>query len=585
MASGIDERLEEIEARYEAVSSEMSSPDVGGDPDRLRTLGKSFSELEEIVGPYRQYREASRAAVDTRELAEAEADPEMAAYFREEAERAEGHARDLRAKLELLLTPKDPDLGKDLIVEIRAGAGGQEAALWAGELLEMYLRLAERHRWKPEVLSASPSDLGGFKEVVLEVRGKGAYGALKHESGVHRVQRVPVTESQGRIHTSTATVAVLIVAEEVEVQIRSEDIEIQVYRSSGPGGQSVNTTDSAVRIIHKPTGLKVEVQEERSQLQNREKAMRYLRARLLQKAQDEAQAKEAAARRSQLGTGDRAEKIRTYNFPDGRVTDHRIKYTSHQIDRCVGRGAELDDFADRLNAAERAQQLAEGGEPGFPDASGDWSCAGRPTTSPGIVSGARCPPPRSCWPMSWASDRLGLYRRDDDLSPAEAAPCSGGRSASRCVGAPQHLTGAAGVPAARPARFGPGCLSRDRRRRGGGGGPRRHRGPDRARGGGRGDRQRGRGAAHRRRTSRGPRVGYGPVARGRGPRATQRGPAGRRLDVVDGDLMAVCRRNCVDRSTWWSRNPPYVPAEGARRAPPDVRAEIRDRPWTEHPRV
>jgi peptide chain release factor 1 len=195
---------------------------------------------------------------------------------------------------------------------------------------------------------------------VLEVRGKDAYSKLKHESGVHRVQRVPVTESQGRIHTSTATVAVLVAAEEVEVEIRPEDLEIDVYRSSGPGGQSVNTTDSAVRIVHRPTGIKVECQEERSQLQNREKAMRYLRARLLQKAIDEAQAKEAAARRSQLGTGDRSEKIRTYNFPDGRVTDHRIKYTSHQLQDVLAGGPELDGFVDRLNQAERAAQLSEG---------------------------------------------------------------------------------------------------------------------------------------------------------------------------------------------------------------------------------
>ncbi len=364
MAPGIDERLQEIEARYEAVSSAMASPDAGSDPDRLRDLGRSFSELEEIVGPYREYRAAAAAATDARELAEAEADPEMADFFRDEADRAQERAAELRARLEQLLTPKDPNEGKDLIVEIRAGAGGQEAALWAGELLEMYLKLAERRGWKTEVLSASPSDLGGFKEVVLEIRGKGAYGTMKHESGVHRVQRVPVTESQGRIHTSTATVAVLVAAEEVEVEIRPEDIVIQVYRSSGPGGQSVNTTDSAVRIIHKPTGIKVECQEERSQLQNREKAMRYLRARLLQKAQDEAQAKEAAARRTQLGTGDRSEKIRTYNFPDGRVTDHRIKHTSHQLADVLAGGEELDGFADRLNSAERAQQLAEGGEPG-----------------------------------------------------------------------------------------------------------------------------------------------------------------------------------------------------------------------------
>jgi peptide chain release factor 1 len=360
MPSDLDARLQEIETRYESVSAELSAPEVANDLERMKQLGKAFSELEEIVAPYRTYLEAVSAAEDAHELAKAEDDPEMAAYFSEEAERADQRVSDLRTSLEALLTPKDPNDGKDLVVEIRAGAGGNEAALWAGELYEMYLHLGERHRWKVEILSASPSELGGFKEIVLEVRGKDAYATMKHESGVHRVQRVPVTESQGRIHTSTATVAVLVAPEEVEVEIRPEDIELQVYRSSGPGGQSVNTTDSAVRIIHKPSGIKVECQEERSQLQNREKAMRYLRARLLQKAVDEAQAKEAAARRSQLGTGDRSEKIRTYNFPDGRVTDHRIKYTSHQLLDVLAGGEELDGFVDRLNSAERAQQLAEG---------------------------------------------------------------------------------------------------------------------------------------------------------------------------------------------------------------------------------
>ncbi|MEO8475760.1 MAG: peptide chain release factor 1 [Actinomycetota bacterium] len=359
MASDLEAKLAEVEARYEAVSAEMAAPETSADPDKLRTVGKAFSDLEDIVRPYREFRETTAAAEDARELAKAESDPEMEAYFREEAERAEGRADQLRAQLELLLVPKDPNDGKDLIVEIRGGAGGQEAALWAGELCEMYARFGERHRWKVDVLSSSPSDVGGFKEVVLEVRGKDAYSKLKHESGVHRVQRVPVTESQGRIHTSTATVAVLPAAEDVEVDIRPEDLDIDVYRSSGPGGQSVNTTDSAVRIVHRPTGIKVECQEERSQLQNREKAMRYLRARILQKAIDEAQAKEAAARRSQLGTGDRSEKIRTYNFPDGRVTDHRIKYTSHQLQDVLTGGSELDGFVDRLNQAERAAQLSE----------------------------------------------------------------------------------------------------------------------------------------------------------------------------------------------------------------------------------
>jgi peptide chain release factor 1 len=350
------ERLAEIEGRYEKLQAEMASADVAQDPERLRRLGKDLAELGEIVVPFRDFRTATQQADEARELAQAESDPEMASFLRDEAEAAEGRATALRVRLEELLVPKDPNDAKDVVLEIRAGAGGQEAALWAGELTEMYRHAAERQRWKTEVLSASPSDLGGFKEIVLEVRGKGAYSRLKHESGVHRVQRVPVTESSGRIHTSTATVAVLPEAEEVEVDIRPEDLEFDVFRSSGPGGQSVNTTDSAVRITHKPTGIVVGSQEERSQLQNREKAMRYLRARLLQRAQEEAAAKEAATRRSQVGTGERAEKIRTYNFPENRVTDHRVKLTVHQLQDVLAGG--IDSFVDALLAAERAEQLA-----------------------------------------------------------------------------------------------------------------------------------------------------------------------------------------------------------------------------------
>jgi len=362
MAEGIEARLEEIAARHAQVQAEMSTPEAATDPDRLRDLGKAYAELDEVIRPYRAYQEAHRQAAEARELAAGEADADMASFLIEEAERFRAEANALLARLEQLLVPKDPNEGKDLIVEIRAGAGGQEAALWAGDLFEMYRRLAERRRWKTDVIASSPSDLGGFKEISLEVRGKDAYARLKYEAGVHRVQRVPVTESQGRIHTSTATVAVMPEAEEVEIQIRPEDLQIDVYRSSGPGGQSVNTTDSAVRIVHKPTGIKVEMQEERSQLQNREKAMRYLRARLYQTAVEEARAKESATRRAQLGSGDRSEKIRTYNFPEGRVTDHRIKHTSHQLQDVLGGGEELDGFIDGLQSAARAAQLAEDDE-------------------------------------------------------------------------------------------------------------------------------------------------------------------------------------------------------------------------------
>jgi len=253
-------RLDEIEARFEAVQAEMATPGVASDPDRLRSLGKAYAELGDVIRPYREYRAALVEAADARELAAQEPDAEAAAFYLEEAERAEAAASELRARLEHLLVPKDPNDGKDVIVEVRAGAGGEEAALWAGELFEMYRHLAERRRWKTDVIASSPSELGGFKEVSLEVRGRDAYGRLKHEAGVHRVQRVPATESAGRIHTSTATVAVMPEAEEIEVELRPEDLQIDVYRSSGPGGQSVNTTDSAVRIVHRPTGIKVEVQ-------------------------------------------------------------------------------------------------------------------------------------------------------------------------------------------------------------------------------------------------------------------------------------------------------------------------------------
>lgn len=356
----LDARLAEVEARFERVQAEMASPETAGDPERLRRLGKDLADLQEIVLPFRRYLEAVRQAEEARTLARDESDPEMAAFLRAEAEQAEARAAELRSGLEELLVPKDPKDEKDVVIEIRAGAGGQEAALWAAELSELYRHYAERNRWRAEVLSASPSDLGGFKEIVLEIRGKGAYSRLKHESGVHRVQRVPVTESSGRIHTSTATVAVLPEAEEVEIGIRPEDLQIDVFRSSGPGGQSVNTTDSAVRITHKPSGIVVACQEERSQLQNREKAIRYLRARLHQRALEEAAAKEAAARRSQVGTGERAEKIRTYNFPENRVTDHRVKLTLHQLPAVLA--GEIDPFVEALLSAERAAQLAGDGQ-------------------------------------------------------------------------------------------------------------------------------------------------------------------------------------------------------------------------------
>jgi peptide chain release factor 1 len=349
------ERLDEIEVAYEKLTQELSSPEVASDHVRLRDLGKRHRELEEIVTAYRAYKKALADTDEARALAREEKDPDTQAYFRDEAERAAEQARELEAQLESLLLPRDPNDEKNVVMEIRAGTGGEEAALFAGDLYEMYRRYAEGRRWKTEVLSSSPSDLGGFDKIILEIRGDRAYSRLKHESGVHRVQRVPETEAQGRIHTSTATVAVLPEAEEVDVEIRPDDLQIDVFRSSGPGGQSVNTTDSAVRLTHKPTGIVVSVQEERSQMQNREKAMRYLRSRLLQLEQDRQQQEEAEARRSQVGTGERAEKIRTYNFPENRVTDHRVGLKLHRLTEVLQ--GDLDEFIDALTNRERAIQL------------------------------------------------------------------------------------------------------------------------------------------------------------------------------------------------------------------------------------
>jgi peptide chain release factor 1 len=351
------DRLEGIEARYDALTRELSDPEVASDPVRLRDLGKQHAELHEVVQTHRAYREAIAQAEEWRALATDESDPGAAQEFRAEADAADRRAEGLRGRLETLLLPKDPNDDRNVLMEIRAGAGGQESALFAGDLFEMYRRYAERRRWKTDVLSASPSELGGFKEAVLEIRGDGAYSRLKHESGVHRVQRIPVTESSGRIHTSTATVAVLPEAEDVDVQIDPSDLVIDVYRSSGPGGQSVNTTDSAVRIVHVPTGLKVEMQEERSQQQNRQKAMRLLRSRLLQAAQEEQAREEAATRKAQVGTADRSEKIRTYNFPQNRVTDHRIPGLSvHNLPAVMA--GDLDQLVDALMADRRRRELA-----------------------------------------------------------------------------------------------------------------------------------------------------------------------------------------------------------------------------------
>jgi peptide chain release factor 1 len=341
-----ERRLEEMEKRYEEVERKLADPAVAARPEELKALGKEHASLREVVEDWRVYR---RSAAD---LAEARAmldgvDGEERIYLEDEIRTLERLITVSAGRLRAALAPRDPNDERDVIVEVRAGAGGDEAGLFAAELYRMYQRYAEGRGWRTEVLSSSPSGLGGFKEVTFAVKGKGAYSRLKYEAGVHRVQRVPVTESSGRIHTSAAAVNVLPEAEEVDVAIDPSDLRIDVYRSSGPGGQSVNTTDSAVRIKHLPSGIEVACQDEKSQIQNRAKAMRILRARLLQIRQEEQQRALAEERRAQVRTADRSERVRTYNFHENRVSDHRIGYTVHRLAEILE--GELDDLIDALD--------------------------------------------------------------------------------------------------------------------------------------------------------------------------------------------------------------------------------------------
>ncbi len=350
------ERLEELRAHAAELERDLAAPDVASDPQRLADLGRRHAELVPILRAYDEYETAKAAAADASELAAETEDADERAFYEAERAQAATDMERLDAKLRELLIPKDPNDDRDVIVEVRAAAGGDEAGLFAADLFRMYQRFAERRGWKTEVLSSSPTGVGGFKEVTAGIRGKGAYAELKLEVGTHRVQRVPDNEASGRIHTSTTTVAVLPEAEDVEVKIDPNDLQIDVYRSSGPGGQSVNTTDSAVRITHKPTGLVVSCQDEKSQLQNKEKALRILRARLLQAEQERQMSEISADRRAQVGTGERSEKIRTYNFPQSRVTDHRIGLTTHDLSGVLD--GDLDEIVAALRAEERAQLLA-----------------------------------------------------------------------------------------------------------------------------------------------------------------------------------------------------------------------------------
>ena len=351
------DRLDDILIHYEELMLELNNPSVAEDQNRFRKLMKEQADLAPIVDAYKEYKQAKQDVEDSLMMLEEESDEEMRELAKEELSDAKDRIEKLEGQLKILLLPKDPNDEKNIILEIRAGAGGDEAALFAAELYRMYVNYAESHRWKVEIISLNESGIGGFKEVVAMVTGSGAYSKLKYESGVHRVQRVPETESGGRIHTSTATVAVMPEAEEVDVQIDLKDCRIDVMRASGNGGQCVNTTDSAVRLTHYPTGIVIYSQTEKSQLQNKEKAFALLRAKLYDLECQKRHDAEAEARKSQIGTGDRSEKIRTYNFPQGRVTDHRIGLTLYKLDKIMN--GDIQEIIDACIAADQSAKLAQ----------------------------------------------------------------------------------------------------------------------------------------------------------------------------------------------------------------------------------
>jgi peptide chain release factor 1 len=351
------DRLEDLLIRYEEVMGELQEPDVANDTERFRKLMKEQSDLAPIVEAFKEYKQCRQNVEDSLVMLEEESDEEMRELAKEELNEAKARIEELERELKILLLPKDPNDDKNVIVEIRAGAGGDEAALFAAEIYRMYVHYAESRRWRPEMISLNENGIGGFKECVFMLTGQGAFSRLKYESGVHRVQRVPETESGGRIHTSTITVAIMPEAEEVDVELDMNDCKFDVFRASGNGGQCVNTTDSAVRLTHIPTGIVISCQDEKSQLKNKDKALKVLRARLYELELAKQHDAEAEARKSQVGTGDRSEKIRTYNFPQGRVTDHRIKLTLHKLDTILG--GDLDEIIDSLIAADQSAKLAK----------------------------------------------------------------------------------------------------------------------------------------------------------------------------------------------------------------------------------
>lgn len=353
--STLEDKLEEVVEKYKKLNKKISDPAVMNDSQKYQKLLQEHAALKKVVEKYEEYRDLQQQIEEARDILEMGEDGELAELAEEEIQEARPRLEELQEELPKLLIPKDPDDKKNVIVEVRAGAGGDEAALFARDLYRMYTRYSENRGWQVQTMSSSPSEVGGFKEIIFNVEGKNAFRYLKYESGVHRVQRVPSTESSGRIHTSTATVAVLPEAEDVEVDIDSNDLRIDFYRSSGPGGQSVNTTDSAVRITHEPTGLVVSCQDEKSQHKNKDRAMKILRARLKEKLEQEQQEERSEARKSQVGSGDRSEKIRTYNFPQGRVSDHRINLTEHKLEQILD--GELDLVIEPLIAEDLEKRL------------------------------------------------------------------------------------------------------------------------------------------------------------------------------------------------------------------------------------